>query len=104
MELEVKIEPHSSSMRYYCIYYRYKKRSNLFNFWKQLVEVWDGAYLNYDQPVMFSDFDEAVKYGKELKDNPSLIKEHYDREDKKYQEAKKRRKDEYKSRNKKIIF
>lgn len=39
------------------------------------------AYLSYDQPILFSNFDDAVKYGKQLKNNPNLIK---DREDKKY--------------------
>ncbi len=103
-ELQVKIEPHSSSMRYYCIYYRYRKRFNLFNFWKQLVEVHDGFYLNYSQPVMFSDFDAAVAYGEQLKANPSLIDEHYAREDKRYQAALQRSRAEYNSRNRTKIL
>lgn len=103
-ELEIKIEPYSSSMKYYCIYYRFKKKFNLFNIWKQLVEVWDGVYLNYNQPILISDFNDAVEYGKKLKNNPNLIKEHYDKENKKYQDAKKRRNDYYNSRNKTIIL
>lgn len=104
MELEIKIEPHSSTMKNYCIFYRYKKKFNLFNCWKRLVKVADNPYLRYDQPVMFFNFDYAVTYGKRLKNNPNLIKEHYQKEDKKYQEALKRRNDYYKSRNKSIII
>ena len=29
--------------------------------WKLLVEVWDGAYLEYNQPVLFSEFDNFRK-------------------------------------------
>lgn len=104
MEVEIKIEPHSSSMSYYCIYYRFKKKFNLFNTWRQLVEVWDGASLSYDQPVLFSNFNDAVEFGKKLKNNPNLIKEHYDREDKRYIDAKKRRNDYYNSRNKTTVL
>jgi hypothetical protein len=104
MELEIKIEPHSSSMHFYCIYYRYKRKFNLFNSWKQLVEVWDGVNLSYDKPVMFNNFDDAVEYGKKLKDNPNLIGEHYAKENKKYQDSKQRRCDYYNSRNKSIII
>jgi hypothetical protein len=103
-KVEIKIEPHSNNMSYYCIYYRFKKKFNFFNTWKQLVEVWDGAYLCYDQPVLFSNFDNAVKYGEQLKKNPNLIKEHYKKEDKKYQDAEKRRSDYYNSRNKTVVL
>lgn len=101
-EIEVKVEPHGSSMNYYCIYYRYKKRFNFLNCWKRLVEVWDGASLTYDQPVMFEDFDYTVRYAKKLKENPELIKEHYIIEDEKYKKAKKRRGQYYQERNKSI--
>lgn len=104
MEVEIKIEPHSSSMSYYCIFYRFKKKFNLFNTWKRLDEVWDGGCLNNDHPVLISDFDDAVKFGERLKNNPNLIKEHNDIEDKKYRDAKKRRDDYYNSRNKTTVL
>lgn len=104
MKLEIKIEPNSDSLLYYSIYYRPKRRFNLFNPWNQLVEVWDGANLSYDQPVLFDNFDKAVEYGNQLKSNPKLIKEHYDREDKKYNESKKKRDEYYDTRNKKTII
>lgn len=104
MELEIKIEPHSESMRFYCIYYRYKKKYNPFNFWKQLVCVWDGAYLRYNQPVLFSDFNTAVEFGKSLQRDPNSIKKHYQKEDQKYKQAKKRRDQYYNSRNKTIVI
>jgi len=62
MELEIKIEPNSASLLYYSIYYRPRKRFNFFNPWKQLIEVWDGANLSYDQPVLFEDFDKDIFY------------------------------------------
>ena len=102
MEIEVKVEPHGSSMKYYCILYRPKKRFNFFNWWRTLVSVWDGASLSFDQPVMFSNFDDAVEYAKKLKDNPELIEQHYDRERKRYAEARDRRNKYYNNRNKSI--
>lgn len=103
-EIEIKIEPHGYSMKYYCIYFRVKKKFNLFNSWNRLVRVWDGDSLHYDQPVLISNFDDAVKYGTQFVNNPNLINEHYDREDKKYYDAIKRRNDYYISRNKTAII
>lgn len=100
MILEIKVKPHSCSMAYYCIYYRYKQKFNWFNIWKKLICVYDGANLYYDQPVLFSNFDDAVKFGKTLKDNPNLIKEHYQREDEKYEKALKQRNAYRNTRNK----
>ncbi len=101
MNIEVKVSPNSSSLAYYKIQWRKKK---LFSSWKTLVKVWDGAFLNYDQPVLFSDFEEAVRFAKGLKNNPELIKQHYDKQDKIYQEAKKRRKQIFNARNKTEII
>lgn len=90
-KIEVKVEPHSSSLRFYVIRYRPLKRFNLFNFWRTLVEVWDGASLNYSQPVMFEKFEHAVEYAKRIKDDPSLIDKHYEEQDKIYEKARERR-------------
>lgn len=98
--IEIRVEPNGSSMKYYCIYYRDKKRFNFFNYWKQLVEVWDGAELTYDQPILIADFNQAVSYAKRLKANPKLIDEHYEKEDKKYNQIKERRNQHYQERNK----
>jgi hypothetical protein len=103
-EIEVKIEPNSASLRYFCIKYRPKKRINWFNWWSTLVQVWDGAYLTYDQPVLFESFENAVRYGKMLKQNPILIKEHYERQDKIYSASLKRRKEYSDNRNKSTII
>lgn len=100
MEIEVRVEPHSSSMKYYQILWRKKKKFNLFNFWEVLVEVWDGACLNYSQPVMFGNLEDGIEYAKKLKSNPNLIEEHYKKQDKIYSDAKERREKEYESRNK----
>lgn len=102
-EIEIKIEPYSSSMAYYCIYYRYKKKFNIFNFWKQLEHVYDGVEISYN-PMLFSIFDDAVEYGEKLKKDPSLIKEHYVEQYNIYQEALKRKNEYIKSRNKSTII
>lgn len=99
-EIEIKVEPHSSSMKYYVIRYRPKMKINWFNYWRTLVEVWDGASLSFDQPVMYDSFDDAISIAKKFKENPSLIDKHYKNEREKYMQSKKRRDDYYKSRNK----
>lgn len=99
MEIELKVELLHSTMKLYCIYYRKKKKFNLFNYWKRLVRVWDSVYLDFDQPVLFEDFDKAVEYAKKLKSNPKLIEEHYKKERIKYNEAKKRKNVYYQKRN-----
>lgn len=103
-EIEVKVEPHSSSLNYYCIYYRKKRKINIFNFWNRMVEVYDGASLSYRQPVMFQNFYFAVEYAKKLKENPHLIEEHYKKEDEKYEKCLKEREYRYNKRNKSIIL
>lgn len=90
-EIEVKIQPHSSSLQYYCVYWRKKKRFNLFNAWNRMVSVFDGVYLTYDQPLMFDRFEDACNYGERIKKNPDLITEHYLNEDNKYKLALERR-------------
>lgn len=104
MEIEVKVEPHSSSLAYYVIMYRPVKRFNLFNFWRTLVEVWDGASLNFSQPVMFQNFDHAVEYAKRIKTNPELISEHYKEQNEIYKKAVERRRNHNIERNKSAKF
>lgn len=102
-EIEVKVSPNSSSLAYYKIEWRYKrKRFNFLNPWKTIVEVWDGAYLNYDQPVLFQSFEGAVEYANKIKKDPSLIDKHYEEQDKIYNDAKERRLKERAERNRSI--
>lgn len=103
-EIEVKVEPHTSQCNYYCIYYRTKRKINIFNFWNLLVEVWNGAYLSYNHPVLIRCFDDAVKYAKQLKENPELINKHYKEQDELYDKLKKEREDKYNERNKTLIL
>lgn len=100
-ELKVKVELHSSSGAYYGIYY---KRPGWFKSWYTLVEVWDGASLSYDQPVLFSEFEAAVEFAKKLKENPELIDKHYERQDEIYKKALQRRNAEWERKNKAIII
>lgn len=103
-QLEILIEPHSSSMRYYVVRYRNKKKYNIFNSWRTLHEVWDGVYLTYDHPILFENFEEAIVYGKKLKNNPKRIRDHYKKQDEIYLKAKKRRKGYKQLRNKSEII
>lgn len=104
MEIEVKVSPHSYSMHYYQIHWRKKKRFNLFNFWKRMVTVWNGATLTYDQPVLYSNFDDAIAYASRLKANPKLIEEHYKKQAEIYKNAKEERQKNDRDRNKTKIL
>lgn len=104
MEIEVKIEPHSYTLRHYCLYWRKKKRFNLFNIWNRLECVYDGVHLVNDQPVLFENFDEACNVGEKFKNNPNLITEHYQRENEKYNNSLAARNKRAKERNKTVIF
>lgn len=101
-EIEVLVSPHGSRGNYYQIHWRIKKNFNLFNGWKQMVTVYSGASLSYDQPILISCFDDALKYAEKLKNNPGLIAEHYDRQDELFEEEKKRREKYYQGRNRTI--
>jgi len=103
-EIEVRVEPNSSSLRFYKIHYRPKKRFNLFNTWRTLVEVWDGANLSFDQPVLFDKFETAVEFAKKLKEDPTLIDQHYERENARYEKSQERRRKEREGRNKSITL
>lgn len=103
-KIEVLVEPHGTSMKYYCIKYRPKKRFNLFNPWRMLVQVWNGSSVTYDQPVLISNFDYACEYAESLKNNPLLINQHYEREDKRYKKACEAREKELKERKRTAKF
>lgn len=100
-KIKVKVELHSSTSDFYCIYY---KEDKWWKEWRQLVGVWDGLYLEYDQTVLFSNFDEAVEYAKKLKENPELIDKHYEKQDKIYEESLRKRNEKWKRKNKSIIL
>jgi len=104
INLEVKVIPQSDSLDYYVVLYRPKKLINIFNPWYIVVEVYDGAELRTDFPVMNHSFDEAVKYAKEIKANPQLLIDHNKKENEKYKSAVKRRNENYKLRNKSITL
>lgn len=76
-QIEVKVKPFVEGMGYYAIYYRDKWRYfNFLNFWTRLNTVLRmGARLSKDQPILFTNFDEAVNYANTLKENPLLIDE-----------------------------
>lgn len=100
MELQIKVKLYSYSGNYYGIYYRYKwKHLNWFNPYKSLVEVYEGAYLINNHPVLFEKFENTVHFAEQLKANPNSIKEHYKEQDKIYKETKKRKNEYFKSRN-----
>ena len=101
--VEVKVEPYSHTLKYYCIKYRYSwKYLNFLNPYRTLVEVWDGACLDYEQPVLFDNFNEAIKFAKYVKKNPNYIKEHYRKQDKIFKDELKRRKQNRNNRNKSL--
>lgn len=51
----------------------------------------DGVYLEYDMPVLFSTYENALTYANKIKNNPNLLIEHYIIEDEKYEKSLKRR-------------
>ena len=93
-KVDVKVELHGSNSEYYCIFYRPKRKINLFNFWIRLEETLDDYRIqistitrfgaNRNQPVLFENFDLAVERAKELKANPELIDEHNRKEEEKF--------------------
>lgn len=74
-EIQVKVEPFSHD--HYCIFYREKKKFNLFNFWKQYCYTWSfgfrGTSFDPNQPHLFDKFEDALSVANRLKNNPELI-------------------------------
>lgn len=107
MELEVLVSPHSKSLDYYGIYYRPKRKFNLFNSFKTLTGVlyFESSNEIYrDQPVLFRDFDEAVSYAMKLKSNPDLINEHYKEQDVKWEQCLKKWHEKRNKRNRSTVL
>lgn len=104
MQIEVRVSPHSESLKYYQIHWRKKKRFNLFNYWKG---IYCFIYLSspeLDQPLLFSNFNKAVEYAMKIKENPDLIFKHNAEELEKYNKAIKNLIEHRKERNKSIII
>ena len=92
-EVEVRVRPHGSGLRYYCIEYRVKKRFNWFNVWERYCYTWNIGIDSFDpdQPYLYENYEYALQRAKKLKDNPELIDENN-----------KKRWDDYKERCKKL--
>ena len=99
MEIQVKISPYSSSLQYYSVLWRRKRKINIFTPWRRMVRVWEGFDLVPDQPMLFSRFEDAEAYAKELKKDPSLIEKHYEEQAQIYSELKEQREKYRKERN-----
>lgn len=94
---DIKLKVTRYGSRAYCIYY---KSNKWWKPWTMICQVYGYAPPDYTQPVLFFNYDEAVKYAKELKKNPILIDEHYDYWDKEYSKRQK----EYKRISKGLIL
>ena len=105
-EIQVKVSPHSSSLAYYTIEWRRKRKYlNFLNPWKLMVEVhWSGGScsVSYSQPVLFPNPGSAVEYANKLKKDPSLIDKHYEVQDKIYIRKKQERLEFLTNRNRTI--
>lgn len=103
--IQVRVTPNGSSLKFYKIQYR--EDLGFWSFllrWRTIVSVWDGAELSYDQPVLFERFQDAEAWAKELKAKPRLIKRHYQKQDKIFEEARERRARNFQDRNITKIF
>ena len=85
-EVEIRVEPHS--LDNYCIYYREKKKFNLFNFWKRYSYTWSiglrGSAFDPNQPHLFDKYEWALAEAKRLKSNPKLIDQNNEKRWEKY--------------------
>lgn len=104
-ELEFYITNYTTDQDYYVIYYRPKRKFNLFNTWKLLVKVFyagkrSNLNITNDQPVFFRDFDKAKEYAEYLKKNPDLIEKHIKEQNERFQQIIKERRKYIKSINK----
>jgi hypothetical protein len=86
-EIEVLVEPFSTSN--YVIYYRVKKRFNLFNPWQRHEYVWTLSVDSFDrhQPYLYDSFEEAVRVAERLKGDPEWIDSHTIIQDMKYEKC-----------------
>lgn len=101
----IKVSPNSKSLLFYKVQYKIDLWFlSFFIPWKTIVSVYDGINLSYDQPILFEKFQDAEKWAKELKEDPTLIKKHYQNQDKIFIQAKERRAKLYEDRNITKIF
>ena len=86
-EIEVLVTPFST--RNYVIYYRVKKRFNLFNPWQRHEYVWTLSVDSFDrhQPYLYDSFEEAVTVAERLKADPGSIDTHIERQRAKYEKC-----------------
>jgi hypothetical protein len=105
-EVEIRVEPFSESKSHYAIYYRVKKRFNLFNGWKRYEYCWTLSVQHFDcnQPHLYGNFEDALKTANRLKADPSLIDENNQRRIEKYNDCKRELQEYLKSRNKSITI
>lgn len=105
-EIQVKVEPFSHD--HYCIFYREKKKFNMFNFWKQYCYTFSiglkSPFFDPNQPHLFEEFESALKTAQRLKSNPELIDENNERRWKKYNDLLNQDKKYRKDRNRSITL
>ena len=90
-EVEIRVEPFGESLTHYCIYYREKKKFNLFNTWKRYCYTWSIGMRGTEsfdpyQPYLFEKYESALEEAKRLKNNPELIDENNEKRWKRYNE------------------
>jgi hypothetical protein len=103
-EIEVLVEPFSTSN--YVIYYRVKKRFNLFNPWQRHNYTWTLSVEHFDrsQPYLYNSFEEAVSAAERLKADPQWIDSHTIVQDMKYDKCVKEHKEHQKKYQKSVII
>ncbi len=92
--LQLKIAPHTQSFSYYVVSYRWVRNflwhnpftwnSGKFKILQMTHKSHLDGQLDPEFPVMFENFDEAVKFAKKFKRHPHLLAEHILREKEKY--------------------
>jgi hypothetical protein len=105
-EVEVRVE--TFSLDNYCIYYREKKRFNLFNPWKTYCYTWSlgwkGSSFDPHQPHLFDKYEWALAEAKRLKSKPELIDENNEKRWKKYDKLHREFNEYRKERNRSITL
>lgn len=88
-EIQLLVKPFNGYLQNYVIYYRIKKRFNLFNPWKRYEYTWHMSVDHFDrnQPYLYENFDHAHQEASLLKSDPTLIDINNEREDAKYREC-----------------
>ena len=105
-EVEVRVIPHGSSLSYYCIEYRVKKRFNWFNPWERYYYTWSISVDSFDpnQPHLYEKYEYALERAKKLKNNPELIDENNQKRWNEYNDRCKRLEEYRAERNKSTVL